>query len=305
MLKVKIGFPNLVCVSCKVAIIPTKTKHFQKYRHRTLEGLGGEILSKSAQHNRNKPQESVAPQEEESPASAVQKWFSNILKPQNQNPSPTTVANPNPTVLPELSSLHPINSNLGVPPLPPRQITPRKSRFQNANNASQPHLIPPLPTNQPSSKRTFKTPANLNTTATNPQTILDAPLLSPPKHLVESAQRRSISSSTCSVPDSLSQPLSPPRNFLQPAHRNSISVLHEPRTKNLLESHRRSTSTAVTHDQDRILPRDNFLAQFQAEEAKNLKLNGFLKEQRIKMEKIMKGESNVKAKIVLSGATNS
>ncbi|CAI9112771.1 OLC1v1013263C1 [Oldenlandia corymbosa var. corymbosa] len=277
-------------------------------RHRQPEGFGGEILSKSAQHNRNKSQSNaLSPEEEESSGSAVHKWFSNILKPHhhhnNSNLPPETSSPPNP-----------INNNnhlLGSPPLPPsRQMTPRKSRFLNSANSPQSNLIPPfIPhTNEPFQKRTFKTPANLNATATNSHSILDNRLLSPPKHLNESAHRRSISASTCSVPDSSAMSLSPPRNLSQSTHRNSISGPHDLPARNLFESHRRSTSSSATHNQDRnrtVLPRDNFIAHYHSEESKNSKLNGFLKDQRNKVEEIMSGESNKKAKIILSGSSNS
>ncbi|XP_071903676.1 uncharacterized protein [Coffea arabica] len=243
-------------------------------RHRTLEGVSGEILSKSAKHNRNKSQADLySPSEaEESPASAIQKWFSNILKPQNGS----TVYH-NPTIPSDPIPPKPIN-NIGSPPLPPRQLTPRKSRFQKDIDGSQPHLIPP-PSNYPLSKRTFKSPSNINPSATtNLATILDTQLLSPPKHLVESAQRRSISASTCSVPETLMA-----SNTAVSPQRRSVSVFPN----------------------DRPLTRDNLIEQLQAQESKNQALNRFLKEQRATMKKIMSGEINGKAKIVLSGPSNS
>ncbi|KAL3512708.1 hypothetical protein ACH5RR_025425 [Cinchona calisaya] len=245
-------------------------------RHRSLEGFSGEILSKSAAHTRNKSQANLDPTSaEESPASAVQKWFSNILKPQNNS-----TINPNLTMPSHDSPPNSID-NLEAPPLPTRQITPRKSRFQKNTHASQPHLIPPPTNQQPSPKRTFKNPANINTSAPNSPTILDNQLLSPPKHLVESVHRRSISSSTCSVPKI--PVLSPPRNLAESAQRKSVS----------------------TFSNDRPLPRDNLIEHFRTEESRNQEFNGFLKEQRANMEKIMNGEVNRKAKIVLSGPTNS
>ncbi|GKV00570.1 hypothetical protein SLEP1_g13239 [Rubroshorea leprosula] len=52
-------------------------------------------------------------------------------------------------------------------------------------------------------------------------TLQDTQLLSPPKTLIELAQRRSISSSTC--PSPVNKPLSPPRNLVESAHKRSIS----------------------------------------------------------------------------------
>ncbi|KAL2465397.1 Uncharacterized protein Adt_41248 [Abeliophyllum distichum] len=137
----------------------------------------------------------------------------------------------------------------------------------------------PTPTNHPAiSKRNFKDTAS--TTNNAPTTILDTPLLSPPKHLIESAHRRSISSTTCSRPES--NVLSPPRNLVESAHRRSIS-----------------SSTCST---DRILQKSNGLLK--EGDLKSQELNKFLKEQRIKIEKILSGGINGKAKIVLSGPSN-
>lgn len=89
--------------------------------------------------------------------------------------------------------------------------------------------------------------------------------------------------------------LSPPRNLVESAHRRSISS---------------STCRA-----DRVLQKDN-MDDWQLKNGglkdqdfnsflKDQELNGFLKGQRVKIEKLMGGEINGKAKIVLSGPSNS
>ncbi|KAG6633198.1 hypothetical protein CIPAW_12G031800 [Carya illinoinensis] len=122
-------------------------------------------------------------------ASAVNKWFSNILKPSNPTP------NPNPT--PDLSA--------SAPPTP-LQSMPRKSRFQTDPSSPRPEGIP-----IPTSRRTFK-----NSTA-----LLDTQLLSLPKDASKSTHHRTMSSSTCSFPEN--HVLSPPRNLVESTHRRSIS----------------------------------------------------------------------------------
>ncbi|WCJ36150.1 hypothetical protein M5689_017366 [Euphorbia peplus] len=148
--------------------------------------------------------------------------------------------------------------------LPPRQSAFRKSRFQTA------------PTSVPS-RRTFKTAP-----------LPDNDVLSPPKNLIESAQRRS------SISSSQAEALSPPRNLVESAYRRSIS---------------RSTCAV-----DKIAPKDNNV-KVKTEEQKGSKeveaegggvsLNRFLKEQRMKIEKILSGEIHSKAKVILSGPSNS
>ncbi|CAK9137535.1 unnamed protein product [Ilex paraguariensis] len=239
-------------------------------RNRAVDkGFSGEILSKSTKQTLNNPKSfDQPPPAEISPASAVQKWFSNILKLPNHNPPPHSSdrTKPHPTDLPTT------NSNHTVPLPPPRQSTHRKSRFQDGTNATQPQTIPP----HSPSKRTFKT-----TTTNSP--AQDTQLLSPPKHLIQSANRRSISSSTCSVPER--QVLSPPRNLVESARRKSMS-----------------SSTCST---DRNLQKPTLGERFREEDTSGRDLNGFLKEQRIKFGKILSGEINEKAKIVLSGPSNS
>ncbi|XP_052182084.1 uncharacterized protein LOC127794860 isoform X2 [Diospyros lotus] len=220
-------------------------------RQRATEGFSGEILTKSAKHTRNKSEpldEQPPPAADTSPASAVQKWFSTIIhKPPPISP-PAASANP-------------------PPPLPPRQSTSRKSRFHN----TQPQPI------LGSSRRTFRAAAG----APAP----DTQVLSPPKNLVESAHRRSISSSTCSLLDK--QVLSPPRNLVESAHRRSIS-----------------SSTCSTENIPRK-PSVNDQTKEVVNGCENRDLNGFLKEQRDNIEKILNGEIDGKAKIVLSGPSNS
>ncbi|KAK7330549.1 hypothetical protein VNO77_24744 [Canavalia gladiata] len=134
-------------------------------RYRAAEGISDEILSKTVKHTRNKSDTSL-PDEDGSPATAVHKWFSNILKPTNPNNS-----EPHPECI--LSSS-----------LPPRQPLPRKSRFLTEPSPA-PHSHGIQPSN---SRRNFK--------AGTPSP--EKPPLSPPRNLVESEHRRTISSSTCS-----------------------------------------------------------------------------------------------------------
>ncbi|XP_077250541.1 uncharacterized protein LOC143889984 isoform X2 [Tasmannia lanceolata] len=135
-------------------------------RNRSTESFSGEILLKSAKHSRNKS-ESLEPVADKSPASAVQQWFSNILKPHTTTDSEQKQQDSSK----EKQDRDSLN-------LPPRQPIRPKSRFQDVPSESKP--IP--------SKRTFRT-------GTDPQNQM----LSPPKNLVESTHRRSISSSTCSM----------------------------------------------------------------------------------------------------------
>ncbi|GFZ12000.1 hypothetical protein Acr_23g0003850 [Actinidia rufa] len=217
-------------------------------RHRASDRFSGEILTKSAQHSRNNSANfdhpPPPPTTDVSPASAVQKWFSNILK----QPNPTTPPPPKPTT--------PTDPNPPAPPLP------RKSRFQN----TAPQGIP-----APHSKRTFKNPA-----------VAAADTLSPPKNLVQSAQRRSISSATCALPEN--KVLSP----LRTAHRKSVSA-----------------SACSIEKGGSWMPAVNGLPEEVADGGEVRVLNGYLKEQREKIGKIFSGESDGKAKIVLSGPSNS
>ncbi|KAF9667925.1 hypothetical protein SADUNF_Sadunf15G0073800 [Salix dunnii] len=234
-------------------------------RHRSVEAFSGEILTKSAKHSRNKSESLVETPAEPSPASQFQKWFSNILKP----PSDCNVPVPN------RSSPHQSNdrsSPLLDPPalnLPPRQSSYRKSRFQTETPETTPQGIPVT------SRRTFK-PA--------PIFRQDTQLLSPPKNLIESAQRRSISSSTCSKPET--PLLSPPKNLMESARRRSIS---------------KSTCSI-----EKVAPKPNINGWKKEEEAEeDFSLNGFLKEEKTKIEKILNRELDSKAKIILSGPSNS
>ncbi|XP_040988895.1 uncharacterized protein LOC121236516 [Juglans microcarpa x Juglans regia] len=226
-------------------------------RSRAVESFSGEILSKSAKHTRNNSEtlNNTPPSDHLSPASAVNKWFSNILKPSNPTP------NPDPT--PDLSA--------SAPPTP-RQSMPRKSRFQTDPFSPRPQGIP-----TPTSRRTFK-----NSTA-----LPDSQLLPPSKDASESTHRRTVSSSTtCSFPEN--HVLSPPRNLVESAHRRSIS--------------------SSTCSMERIVRKPNIKngGLKEEKEAPDLtSLNVFLKEQRIKLEKISNREIKAKAKMVLSGPSNS
>ncbi|XVF08824.1 hypothetical protein REPUB_Repub07fG0036800 [Reevesia pubescens] len=229
-------------------------------RHRPVEGFTGEILSNSAKHGRNKSEtiDTLNSPTDMSPAEVVHKWFSNILNMNNH--TPVSSAPPSP-----------IHDQTPAPSLPPRQSTFRKSRFQVDPPAPHAQEISiPLPP-----RRSFKTQAPLQ----------DAQNLSPPKKLIDSAQRRSISSSTCPFPEN--KPLSPPRKLVESAHRRSIS---------------KSTCSL-----EKIAPTRNAINGWSKEEdgTREISLNEFLKEQRTKIEMILNGESESKAKIVLSGPSNS
>ncbi|KAJ6374365.1 hypothetical protein OIU78_029975 [Salix suchowensis] len=169
------------------------------------------------------------------------KWFSNILKPPSDCNAP----------VPDRSSPHQSNdrsSPLLDPPalnLPPRQSSYRKSRFQTEPPATTPQGIPVT------SRRTFK-----------PAPILrhDTRLLSPPKNLNEPAQRRSVSSNTCSKPET--PLLSPPKNLMESAHRRSIS---------------KSTCSI-----EKVAPKPNINGWKKEEEGEeDFSLNGILKEEKI------------------------
>lgn len=224
-------------------------------RQRPVDGFGEEIVTKSVK-NKNA---SSNPVNDNSPTSAVQKWFSNILKP--SDPVPQPVPDPNPPLPPRLSthrrsrfeSPSPSPSPFPSQPdptqfLPPRQSFHRKTRFQSDPAVTQPLGIPP----QPPTKRVNPAP--------NPTR-----LLSPPKHLTESSHRRSISSSTCVLPEK--QGHSP---AVESGHRRSISSYSDQNSIELVKD-----------------------------------LNGFLKEQRVKIKKLISGEIDGTAKIVLSGPSNS
>ncbi|KAK6148290.1 hypothetical protein DH2020_019202 [Rehmannia glutinosa] len=247
-------------------------------RHRALEGsFSGEILSKTANHTRNRSETNLdPPQPDGSPTSEIQKWISKIPN------------NPDPPISPDHTPPSP-TSHLAGPPLPPRQSMHRRSRFQTDPKSPLSHPIPtPILTNPPAisvSKRNFKTNStNSSNTSYPPTTILDTQLLSPPKHLVESTHRRTLSSSTCSVPE-VAGVLSPPRNLVESAHRRSIS-----------------SSTCRT---DRILQKDGMEDGQLKDGGLSQDLNGFLREQRVKIGKLLSGEINGRAKIVLSGPSNS
>ncbi|KAL4566630.1 hypothetical protein LXL04_030750 [Taraxacum kok-saghyz] len=277
-------------------------------RHRSVDGFTEEILTKSSKysHSRNNSQTAVEsfsslppPAADGSPAAAVQKWFSNILKPPiagnptSTTPPPATATTTPLEIIPPRISTNRRSrfENQSSPPLPPTSPSPthhttaaaadpaaafvpprvsthRRSRFQNDPNAAQPQILP--------ARRSIKT------TATT--TPADTRLLSPPKHLLESSQRRSISSSTCSVPEK--QILSPPRNLVESAQRRSIS-------SSTCYTDKISMKSSPIHGESK----DSGLAQ--------MDLNGFLKEQRIKILKLLNGEIKGKAKIVLSGHSNS
>ncbi|KAG9446585.1 hypothetical protein H6P81_012713 [Aristolochia fimbriata] len=198
-------------------------------RHRAIEGFSGEILSKSVKHSRNKSS-SFEQTVEKSPAASVQQWLTNILKPNNG-------------AEPKYEQNSQVPDDLDINQMA-KQLSRRKSRFHDDPSAAQ-ATIP-----QPISRRTFKT-----------QPGLENPVLSPPKHLIESAHRRSISSSTCSI--------------------DKFSKL----------------------EADAVQP-GQLVAELRLMEEVG-SLNLFLKEQRAVLTRISRGEIPAKAKIILSGSSNS
>ncbi|XP_019227028.1 PREDICTED: uncharacterized protein LOC109208375 [Nicotiana attenuata] len=234
-------------------------------RNRSVVGFSEEILSKTAKHNRNKSEPLINPPlAGTSPTSNVQDWFSNIFKPPNDGPTAGTT---------EPTSPKPNNEQQQPPlTLPPRQSNSRRTRFHTNSNAPQPQSIH-------SPKRTFKIPVTGSTDSGSH--CLDDKPLSPPKNLIESSHRRSISSTTCSV-------LSPPRNLVESVHRRTIS--------------------ASTCSFDKVLGKNiNNVDrdEVKEEDLKSHELNRFLKDQRDKINSIFNGVSKGKAKIVLSGPSNS
>ncbi|XP_019068575.2 uncharacterized protein [Solanum lycopersicum] len=229
-------------------------------RHRSVVGFSEEILSKTAKHNRNKSEPLMIdpPSAGTSPSSNVQDWFSHIFKTPNDGPTSPKPNNEQPALN-----------------LPPRQSISRRTRFHTNSNAPQQHSI-----NSP--KRTSKIPATGSTD--NVSHFLDDKPLSPPKSLIESSHRRSISSTTCSIPEYPA--LSPPRNLVELAHRRSISA---------------STSAF-----EKVLRNNNVDGdEVKEEDLKSQELNRFLKEQRDKIDNVFSGQIKGKAKIVLSGPSNS
>ncbi|CAK7357312.1 unnamed protein product [Dovyalis caffra] len=226
-------------------------------RHRSVEGFSGEILTKSEKHSRNKSESLFETHAEPSPASQVQKWFSNILKPPSNS-----IAPPDPSS-PQQSNDH--TSPFLDPPalnLPPRQSTYRKSRFQTEPPATTLQGIPVT------SSRTFQAAPILRR---------NTQLLSPPKNLIESAHRRSISSNTCSEQEA--RTLSPPKNLVESAHRRSISK--------------------STWSNEKVALKPNISAWQKEEEGEqDFSLNGFLKEQKIKIGKILNRELDCTSSMV-------
>ncbi|KAJ8752038.1 hypothetical protein K2173_001064 [Erythroxylum novogranatense] len=142
-------------------------------RNRALDGLSEEILTRTVNHSRSNSSDVKTKSPSEAfPVSQVHNWVSDVL-----NPSSSTLP-PDP--------INPCQGNNlfhepTAPPLPPRSSIHRKSRFQTDTQSSPTSQGIPVPP-----RRNFKSAA-------------DSQLLSPPKNLVESAHRRSISKSTCSM----------------------------------------------------------------------------------------------------------
>ncbi|KAK4362530.1 hypothetical protein RND71_017771 [Anisodus tanguticus] len=193
-------------------------------------------------------------------------WVSNVFKPPNDGPIAGTS---------EPTSPKHNNDQQPALTLPPRQSNSRRTRFHTNSNAPQTHSIH-------SPKRTFKIPATSSTD--NVSHFLDDKPLSPPKSLIESSHRRSISSTTCSIQDD--RIFSPPRNLVESAHRRTIS--------------------GSTCSFEKVLRKNNVdRDEVKEEDLKSQELNMFLKDERDKINNIFNGQLKGKAKIVLSGPSNS
>ncbi|CAN1729529.1 hypothetical protein LINPERHAP1_LOCUS641 [Linum perenne] len=212
-------------------------------RNRATEGFSEEILTRSARHTRNGSSVSEQSAESSSPTSQVHKWISNNIKPPNGSSPEYQLPKQNNNN----TSLVYLANDSGLP-LPPRQSTHRRSRFQA--ESPQPQSQPHSSSSPQDIPRRFKHHGG-HVPAPPPRS---GQVLSPPKNLVESAHRRSISKSTCSI-----EKIAP----------NQIGHVDE-----------------ASGEQD-------------------LSLNGFLKKQRTKAEQIMNKEIDGKAKIILSGPSNS
>ncbi|KAI9087578.1 hypothetical protein K1719_030448 [Acacia pycnantha] len=189
------------------------------------ESLTREILSKSAIHNHTKSHNFVPPSPPQSPS---------------------------------FSSTPPRHLfSDSDPPLPPRPSLPRKSRFQS-------HYSLP-----PHSHRSF--------TAIAPSP--DAQPLSSSHDVAEPTLRRFLSHSNA-------LPLSPPRNRVQSAHRRTIS------------------SSTCSLEKIASRPVANGWSEH-GEAAQIHDLNRFLQEQRILIQKILNGDLHKRAKVVISGPSNS
>lgn len=198
-------------------------------RNRAGEGISGEILSR---HNLNKSESFTT----EAPPSPVTQWFNKI------DTKSSTGSNDDDKLQDD-----------GDGKLTD-SVTCRKSRFQHdPPNAQTQRATPP----KPITRRTFKTAMEAQQGKLR--------VLSPPKHLVESAHRRSISSSTCS----------------------------------LAKLSKAEPQVGIDGDVSFEKPADIRLVDDVG------RLNLFLKEQRVKMGKISRGEVATKAKIVLCGTSNS
>lgn len=217
---------------------------------------------KSAKHSRNRSEildgsDLGSPTSEESPSSVTQKWEdSNVFNPPSPSNS-TTHSEPNdhtPALLP-----------------PRKSMSHRRSRFQNdTTTGTPPHTIFPPP------RSTFKS--------------MTAPdVLSPPKNLVGSSHRRTMSSSgTCSASNDR-EVLSPPRSLMESANRRSIS----------------SSTCSIQKIAPTKFNGNEWIKDGEAGKEMQLNLNGFLKEQKLKIGKVLNGDIDIRAKIVLSSPSNS
>ncbi|WOL18740.1 hypothetical protein Cni_G27537 [Canna indica] len=214
-------------------------------RHKSLEGISDEILRRSsARHSRNPSSDSFLP-------------------PGDTRLSVAFSGDPqHPTSDEDEGSRPP-------PPLPPKLPFRRTSRFRQ-ETPSAPHFpAASATTAAPTSRRTFRgrSPAPPPEEDAAPRQRL----LSPPRNLVESAHRMSVSSTTCSM------------ETLSRSEKEKASI------------HRRALSSSFeTSDSTAEAPSPGDVRQ----------INAFLKRQRKMIGWISSDEVSAKAKIILSGSSN-
>ncbi|KAL2515564.1 uncharacterized protein Fot_29535 [Forsythia ovata] len=202
-----------------------------------MEGFSGEILSKTAKHARNTSETNLDPPKAEaaSPASEFQKRFINMIKIPFPSPSPSPPISPD---------------SLPQAPL----VFSRPHHYLSTNQRTTSHGSKPTPVHyfSLSTKPSYRV-HSLKDIIFQHVFCIEEKVLSPTLKLVESAYRRSILSSTCSIE----------RN-LQKSNADDWQL-----KERVLKAH---------------------------------ELN--VKEQRIKIGKILSGKIRTNAKIVLSGPSN-
>ncbi|URD95304.1 hypothetical protein MUK42_30798 [Musa troglodytarum] len=161
---------------------------------------------------------------------------------------------------------HPASDGGGRPP-PPQSLAPKEPYHRTSRFREETSSEPLSPA--ATSRRTFRSRSPAPPPA---EAVEDAALLSPPRNLVEPAYRRSVSSFTCSL--------------------ETLTGLEKEKGSD----RRRAISSS--------LKACNRLPELTPPE--NLRhINAFLRRQRKMIERISRGEASAKAKIILSGSSNS